>query len=807
MTEEAQAPHRWTFKPRFRPYAFGWKTETAILRIKEAISEIRGVRRKDPLLAAEGAVLLLEKLSPSLERVDQSSGPLGTAVRNAIEALVSIIGRAPATEETRSSWLDRIYDAYIEDEVPYLDSLGDAWGELCQSPEIASRWADRLLVPCRDAWSDEDAESAFFKGTPICLSALFAAERYDRIIELLELAPFPIFKYRQYGVRSLGRLGRSVEAITYAEAGRGFNDSETDIARVCEDVLIDAGEIDEAYERYGLLAHRTAPYSHWLRRLVKRYPSKVPSEILGDLVRTMPSDEARWFVAAKDAKLYGEAIALATRAPCDPRILTRAARDYGEKEPEFAFEAGLAALYWLVRGCADDLTAADVKAACESTFEAAERLGREDEALERIDALREEETFRETLVARVLDRELAQYSADEVENEKEDDGDDGESESETAKPEDPTGASRPSREAQLDSNDERIHLEHDVLAGEVPAPATGPTCESKPPPSVSAADESDQNLEHDALAGKLRWNDAVVDDDTNPSETLASRPPEGDSAILEPLGNATWGLDADREEEGDPAEEEGDPAEEDSPDDDTPSITVASTDAEQSISLAPEPATQAAEPLESAEEYEPTEGEFTGLYGDPDPLEPGAMLQDADDVTTHLSEESIADDEAALDGETVEITLRHRTVMLDEETLYQSGVVSEGEAPPPDAALSLVEENEADDFADDYDDDVYDAVDDGDLGEIDLEDGDFEDGDFGGGDFGDGDFGGGDFGGGDLEDGDLDESDIDEGDVEEFGDDAVDEDSSAFVAETEMLPAAETIHIELADHCEIDPTT
>jgi hypothetical protein len=52
--------HKWTFAPRFRRSAFGWKSALPIQRIKEAISEIRSVARIDPVLGAEGAVLLLE---------------------------------------------------------------------------------------------------------------------------------------------------------------------------------------------------------------------------------------------------------------------------------------------------------------------------------------------------------------------------------------------------------------------------------------------------------------------------------------------------------------------------------------------------------------------------------------------------------------------------------------------------------------------------------------------------------------------------------------------------------------------------
>jgi hypothetical protein len=70
--------HKWIFTARFRRNAFGWKSQPAIKRVREAVSEIQKSARKDPLLAAEGAVLLLEKLSPVLEQVDSSSGAIGT---------------------------------------------------------------------------------------------------------------------------------------------------------------------------------------------------------------------------------------------------------------------------------------------------------------------------------------------------------------------------------------------------------------------------------------------------------------------------------------------------------------------------------------------------------------------------------------------------------------------------------------------------------------------------------------------------------------------------------------------------------
>jgi hypothetical protein len=33
--------HTWTFKRRFRRHAFGWRSQPAIGRIKEAVSEIK----------------------------------------------------------------------------------------------------------------------------------------------------------------------------------------------------------------------------------------------------------------------------------------------------------------------------------------------------------------------------------------------------------------------------------------------------------------------------------------------------------------------------------------------------------------------------------------------------------------------------------------------------------------------------------------------------------------------------------------------------------------------------------------------
>ena len=67
--------HPWAFRTRFRRAAFGWKgSKLAIERIHDALAEIRAAARHDPAAAAEGAVLLLEKLSPALCQVASSLG-------------------------------------------------------------------------------------------------------------------------------------------------------------------------------------------------------------------------------------------------------------------------------------------------------------------------------------------------------------------------------------------------------------------------------------------------------------------------------------------------------------------------------------------------------------------------------------------------------------------------------------------------------------------------------------------------------------------------------------------------------------
>jgi hypothetical protein len=74
-------------------------------------------------------------------------------------------------------------------------------------------------------------------------------------------------------------------------------------------------------------------------------------------------------------KLFEAAIQLASSSPCDPRTLTRAARDYIDSNPTFAMAAGQCALRWLIEGYGYEITSADVLEAYTYTMQAARKLG------------------------------------------------------------------------------------------------------------------------------------------------------------------------------------------------------------------------------------------------------------------------------------------------------------------------------------------------------------------------------------------------------------------------------------------------
>ena len=400
---KAVPTHKWAFRARFRRAGFGWKSRPAIQRIKEAVSEIKKVKRRDPILAAEGAVLFLERVSPALERVDSSSGAIGGAVNRAIAELVPIIAEAPADAKARAAWLDRLWQAHADDDIPYIERLADHWGELCGTKEVASKWADDLVGVTRMALSRDKNLRGHFHGTTACLSALYCAARYDEIVDVLKAETF--WPYKRWAVKALGAKGDKAGAIRLAESSRSPWTDDADVDELCEALLQSSGLVDEAYMRYGLRVRR-ATYLATFRAVAKKYPDKAPGEILADLVRTTPGEEGKWFATAKALGLYDVAIELARTSPCDPKTLARAARDHAAKEPVFAVEAGCAALDWLAEGFGYEITGADVWMAYSSAMKAAEALDRATETKERIRAVVKD---RDSFVTQVLARELGSY--------------------------------------------------------------------------------------------------------------------------------------------------------------------------------------------------------------------------------------------------------------------------------------------------------------------------------------------------------------------------------------------------------------
>ena len=376
--------YKWAFPTRFRTGAYSWKaSRLACQRLREAVSEIKKAAKKDPVLGAEGAVRLMEKIWPALEHIDTSSGALGSAVNKALDTLMPIIVEAPADENTRNKWLDRLWQAMEDDGVDYLGPVGDRWGEVCGSVEVAGRWADDLVSTLRSCWSDPNPGNYFF-GSTACLSCLLVAGRHQELLELLELDRYPMWHYRRYGVEALLALGKKAEAIQYAEATRGLNQPDSVIDRACEEILTSSGLHEEAYRRYGLSAAVGNSYIGRFRAVAKRYPMKDPSQILVDLIATTPGEEGKWFATAKDLKLHDLALDLANRTPCDPKTLTRAARDYLDAEPAFALGSAMAALLWLGEGWGYEVTGADVMEAYDRAMDAALRLNTVDQVNDRI---------------------------------------------------------------------------------------------------------------------------------------------------------------------------------------------------------------------------------------------------------------------------------------------------------------------------------------------------------------------------------------------------------------------------------------
>jgi type IV secretory pathway TrbD component len=360
---------KWQFASRFRRGAFGWRSDLPIKRITEALSEIKAAHKGSPIQAAIGSIILLEKISGALENVDSSSGALGGTVNHAISLLVPYIASTEVESAVRRKWLDRLWQAFTEDAIPYIERLGDYWGELCASPDLAARWADELIPFLLDSYNAKKLGGySYFKGTSACLSCLLAANRHEELLVLLDNAGIALWNDRLWGVKALLALGKPSEALRFAEKSRGKYTSQSHIAQCCEDILLSCGESEKAYAKYAIDANQSTTHLATFRAISKKYPSKSAEVILRDLIRSTPTVEGKWFAAAKSAGQYELALEVVRKSATDPRTLIRAARDFAVKKPSFAASCALAALHWIAHGFGYEMTRLEISEALDVLF-------------------------------------------------------------------------------------------------------------------------------------------------------------------------------------------------------------------------------------------------------------------------------------------------------------------------------------------------------------------------------------------------------------------------------------------------------
>ena len=385
-------PYKWLFKARFRERAFGCRgSKTAVVRLREATSEIKAVARSDAIAAADGIVTLAERLWPALQEIDTSSGELGNAVNRTLEELLPTLIGAPADPATRHRWLERLYEAVQNDGVQYLWPIEGRWGEVAVYPELMNDYADALLPLLRRVWTQEPP-GGYVVGTAICLSSLLELGRFDDLLAILQVARGMLWERRRFGAEALARQGLWDAAIAYADGCRNTRLARYDdgrIDRFCEQVLLRAGRRDQAYHRYGPRTASGPTYLATYRETIGRYPDMDRRQVLLDLIEAR-GNCGKWFAAAKSAGYLDIALDCARSFDVEPATLVRAARDFSRTEPRFALEVGLLALQHLLDGTGFEPSPSLIWQAADSSLAAAAEIGLRDWAqneIERISAL------------------------------------------------------------------------------------------------------------------------------------------------------------------------------------------------------------------------------------------------------------------------------------------------------------------------------------------------------------------------------------------------------------------------------------
>lgn len=226
--------HQWIFRNRLYQHAVGSRLIQGLKKVDLGIAEIKKIATKDPILAADGAVLFFQRISPALENADVTDPAVTAIVAKAIKQLVPIIGRAEATGKQRKWWLKKLFEAHQRDRGLVLESLTDHWGELCGSKTFAWDWADRLLPKALPSLDPNMRMDDYFHGTTACLSALYSAGRFKELIKLVKDQEY--WRYRVWAVRAIAAEGNPKKAIKLAEASRREEESDADVNQVIKEI-------------------------------------------------------------------------------------------------------------------------------------------------------------------------------------------------------------------------------------------------------------------------------------------------------------------------------------------------------------------------------------------------------------------------------------------------------------------------------------------------------------------------------------------------------------------------------------------
>jgi hypothetical protein len=370
--------HKWEFKARFRSGAYSWNgTSLASKRLKEALAEIKTVAKSDQETAAEGTVDLMERIWPSLEHIDTSSGAMGNAVYGTLMELIPVLKNAPLDIQTRGKLLERLYEAVQDDGVDYLSPVTDEWGSICVFPELVNKWADYLLPTVEMCFSDKPGSS--FRGSIACLSCLLQAGRYEELKSVLYLKKYPSWFYDKFWAEALVRQNRVDEALAYAESvlKKGYDSSR--ISEFCERTLMNAGRADEAYDRYAYESKSGQTYINQFRNTVKKYPSKEPRVILQDFIR-WSGEKGAWFASARQMGHLDIALDCALSGNVDPKTLIRVAKDTVETSPAFSMNVAIRAVDLLLQGFGYEIRILDMHLAFGHAMAAARKINSEEKA-------------------------------------------------------------------------------------------------------------------------------------------------------------------------------------------------------------------------------------------------------------------------------------------------------------------------------------------------------------------------------------------------------------------------------------------